>query len=208
MQTLRLFLPPIIISSILLFLAVPLYAAYTPTTADNICAAGAVAVITTKGLECKLAGDILAQGVTVNSGTLTACSDDELLWTDNGKITAERHRQHPPIGESPRLLLHFRQTAERKHHTAHVAASLPEGGRQDILAGMNRRGFDIASMTAQERLSLPDALRDGLAATSEASLLTEAQCAELDRRLDDLEVEGPVGIPWDEVLSRISSRRR
>ena len=73
---------------------------------------------------------------------------------------------------------------------------------------MNRRGFDIASMTAQERLSLLDALRDGLAATSEASLLTEAQCAELDRRLDDLEVEGPVGIPWEEVLSRISSRRR
>src|SRR5438874_12537243 len=25
----------------------------------------------------------------------------------------------------------------------------------------------------------------------------------LDRRLDDLEAEGPVGIPWDEVLSRI-----
>ena len=30
----------------------------------------------------------------------------------------------------------------------------------------------------------------------------------LDRRLDDLEVEGPVGIPWEEVLSRIRSRRR
>ena len=30
----------------------------------------------------------------------------------------------------------------------------------------------------------------------------------LDRRLDDLEAEGPVGIPWDEVLSRIRWYRR
>ena len=63
-------------------------------------------------------------------------------------------------------------------------------------------------MTAQERLSLLDALWDSLAATPEAIPLTVAQCAELDRRLDDLDIEGPVGIPWDEVLSRIRSRRR
>ena len=70
-----------------LSLAVSLvHAAYTPTKSDNTWAAGTVAVITTNGLECKLVGDILAAGVTVNSGTLTACSDDELLWTDNGKI--------------------------------------------------------------------------------------------------------------------------
>jgi len=62
---------------------------------------------------------------------------------------------------------------------------------------MNRRGLDIASMTSQERLSLLDALWDSLAATPEAIPLTEAQCTELDRRLDDLEVEGPIGIPWD-----------
>src|SRR5947208_14116390 len=30
----------------------------------------------------------------------------------------------------------------------------------------------------------------------------------LDRRLDELEAEGPVGIPWDEVLSRIRWYRR
>ena len=63
-------------------------------------------------------------------------------------------------------------------------------------------------MTSEERLSLLDALWDSLAATPEAIPLTEAQCTELDRRLDDLEVEGPVGIPWEEVLSRIRSRRR
>ena len=63
-------------------------------------------------------------------------------------------------------------------------------------------------MTPQERLSLLDALWDSLAAMPEAIQLTEAQCAEIDRRLDELDVEGPVGIPWEEVLSRIRSRPR
>ena len=63
-------------------------------------------------------------------------------------------------------------------------------------------------MTPHARLLLLDALWNSLAATPEAIPLTEAQCAELDRRLDDLDVEGPVGIPWEAVLSRIRCRRR
>ena len=73
---------------------------------------------------------------------------------------------------------------------------------------MSKRGLDIASLTAEERLSLLEELWDSLAATPEAVPLTEAQRAELDRRLDELDAEGPVGIPWDEVLSRIRSRGR
>ncbi len=73
---------------------------------------------------------------------------------------------------------------------------------------MSRRDVDIASLTTDERLSLLEALWDSLAVAPEALPLTEAQRVELDRRLDDLEAEGPVGIPWDEVLSRIRSRRR
>jgi putative addiction module component (TIGR02574 family) len=71
---------------------------------------------------------------------------------------------------------------------------------------MSKPGLDIAALTPEERLSLLEELWDSLAATPEAVSLTDAQRAELDRRLDDLEVEGPVGIPWDEVLSRIRSR--
>jgi len=67
---------------------------------------------------------------------------------------------------------------------------------------------DIASLTLEERLSLLEELWDSLAVAPGAVPLTEAQRAELDRRLDDLEREGPVGIPWDEVLSRIRSRGR
>ena len=73
---------------------------------------------------------------------------------------------------------------------------------------MSRRGLDIASLTPEERLSLLEDLWDSLAATPAAVPLTEAQRAELDRRLDDLDLEGPVGIPWEEVLSRIRSRHQ
>jgi putative addiction module component (TIGR02574 family) len=73
---------------------------------------------------------------------------------------------------------------------------------------MSKRGLDIASLTLEERLSLLGELWDSLAATPEAIPLTDAQRSELDRRLDELEAEGPVGIPWDEVLSRIRSRGR
>jgi putative addiction module component (TIGR02574 family) len=73
---------------------------------------------------------------------------------------------------------------------------------------MSRRGLDIASLTPEERLSLLEELWDSLAATPHEVPLTEGQRAELDRRLDDLDREGPLGIPWEEVLSRIRSQHR
>lgn len=73
---------------------------------------------------------------------------------------------------------------------------------------MNKRDLDIASLTPEERISLLEELWDSLAALPEVLPLTPAQRVELDRRLDDLDAEGPVGIPWDEVLSRIRSRAR
>ncbi|MFQ5807625.1 MAG: addiction module protein [Phycisphaerae bacterium] len=73
---------------------------------------------------------------------------------------------------------------------------------------MSKRGLNIASLTPEERLSLLEELWNSLAAKPDAIPLTDAQRAELDRRLDELEAEGPVGIPWDEVLSRIRSRGR
>ena len=64
--------------------------------------------------------------------------------------------------------------------------------------------IDIAKLSAQERLELLERLWDSLSA--EAVPMTDAQKEELDRRLDDLEREGPIGIPWDEVLDRIRHR--
>ena len=71
---------------------------------------------------------------------------------------------------------------------------------------MARPALDIAKLTPAERLQLVEELWDSLCDTPEAVPLTEAQRAELDRRLDDLEREGSTGIPWDDVVRRIRSR--
>ena len=66
--------------------------------------------------------------------------------------------------------------------------------------------IDIASLSFEERLRLLDELWESLSRTPEAIPLTEAQREELDRRLNELDREGPFGIPWDEVLGRIRGR--
>lgn len=66
--------------------------------------------------------------------------------------------------------------------------------------------IDIAKLSLEDRLRLLEQLWDSLCETPEAVPMTDAQREELDRRLDDLDREGPVGIPWDEVLDRIRNR--
>ena len=64
--------------------------------------------------------------------------------------------------------------------------------------------IDIAKLSPEERLELLEQLWDSLA--PEAVPMTDAQKEELDRRLDELDREGPAGIPWNEVLDRIRNR--
>ena len=66
--------------------------------------------------------------------------------------------------------------------------------------------LDIAKLSPEDRLRLLEQVWDSLCDTPEAIPVTQAQREELDRRLDDLEREGPVGNPWDEVLQRIRNR--
>jgi putative addiction module component (TIGR02574 family) len=75
--------------------------------------------------------------------------------------------------------------------------------RRGYTFGMSKPEVDIAGLSAEERLNLLERLWDSLAVTPESIPLTKPQREELDRRLDALDAEGPVGIPWDEVLSRI-----
>lgn len=63
--------------------------------------------------------------------------------------------------------------------------------------------IDIATLSQEERLRLLEQLWDSLSATPEAIPLTPAQREELDRRLDELDREGPTGIPVDDVLNRL-----
>jgi putative addiction module component (TIGR02574 family) len=64
----------------------------------------------------------------------------------------------------------------------------------------------IDKLTTEERLELIERLWDSLCDNPSAVPLTEAQRKELDRRLDDLERTGIVGIPWDEVVDQIRKR--
>lgn len=65
---------------------------------------------------------------------------------------------------------------------------------------------DIETLTAQERLALLGDIWDSL--KPEDVPVTDAQRAELDRRLDDLEGDRDLGIPWDEVLRQIRDRSK
>lgn len=71
---------------------------------------------------------------------------------------------------------------------------------------MGHSKIDIKSLTPEERLALLGEIWDSL--EPEAVPVTDAQRQELDRRLDDLEDDRDLGIPWEEVLRQIRERRR
>ena len=65
---------------------------------------------------------------------------------------------------------------------------------------------DIEMLTVEERLNLIERLWDSLSVTQHDIPLTDAQRAELDRRLDELEEKGPIGVPWEQVVDSIKSK--
>lgn len=66
--------------------------------------------------------------------------------------------------------------------------------------------IDIATLTPDERLELIEQLWNSLSSTPDEVPFSNAHREELDRRLDELEREGPTGIPAEDVLSRLRSR--
>ena len=62
---------------------------------------------------------------------------------------------------------------------------------------MVKPALDIKALTSEERLELIGQLWDSL--DDDEVPLTGPQQDELDRRLDELEREGPVGVPWEQV---------
>jgi putative addiction module component (TIGR02574 family) len=70
---------------------------------------------------------------------------------------------------------------------------------------MSLPAIDLNQLTTEERLDLIERLWDSLGESVSTIPLTPAQREELDRRLDDLDREGPTGVPWDEAIHRIRS---
>jgi len=63
---------------------------------------------------------------------------------------------------------------------------------------------NVKVLTRDEKLQLLEELWDSL--EPDDIPLTDVQRRELDQRLDELEREGPRGIPWEQVLREIQGR--
>jgi putative addiction module component (TIGR02574 family) len=71
---------------------------------------------------------------------------------------------------------------------------------------MTKPAVDVSKLSRDEQLTLLEELWECLSRGADALSLTEAQRSELDRRLDDLQREGPSGLPWDEIVRRLQNR--
>jgi putative addiction module component (TIGR02574 family) len=73
---------------------------------------------------------------------------------------------------------------------------------------MGKAAVDIKKLSHDEQLELLDELWQSLGHDPDILPLPHAHRQELDRRLDDLEEEGPLGIAWDDVADQIRARSR
>ena len=73
---------------------------------------------------------------------------------------------------------------------------------------MGNPALDVSRLSRDEQFELLDQLWETLGRDPRALPLSAAQTAELDRRLDELEVEGPVGLSWDEVVAQARAHTR
>ncbi len=73
---------------------------------------------------------------------------------------------------------------------------------------MGEPQIDLDRLSREQRLHLLERVWESLAHDQDAIPLSETQVAELDRRLDALQSDGPQGIPWEEVLRNIRNQPR
>ena len=74
--------------------------------------------------------------------------------------------------------------------------------------GMSLPAFNLGDLSPEEKLRLIEQVWDSLAADPKDVPLGDWQVRELDRRLDDLDRDGPAGIPWEQVLREFKDRPR
>ena len=71
---------------------------------------------------------------------------------------------------------------------------------------MRASDLDISRLTLDERIQLAEDLWDSVAAETGELPLTEAQVAELDRRLAELARDPDAGESWQAVRGRVEQR--
>ncbi|CAN5548102.1 MAG: addiction module protein [Actinomycetota bacterium] len=65
---------------------------------------------------------------------------------------------------------------------------------------------ELLKLSVPERIQLAEDLWDSIAKESEALSLTDAQKAEIERRLAEHERDHESAIPWEEVRERLRKR--
>ncbi len=75
--------------------------------------------------------------------------------------------------------------------------------RAAIMSLMSTELSDILQMSVAERIQLVEDIWDSLAASPESIPVTDAQKAELDRRLQAHAQNPDEGIPWDELKEKV-----
>lgn len=68
--------------------------------------------------------------------------------------------------------------------------------------------MNVSELSREEQLALLDQLWCEIGHDPAALPLGKAHREELDRRLDELEVDGPIGIRWDELVARVRAQPR
>lgn len=71
---------------------------------------------------------------------------------------------------------------------------------------MRNTEFDFTKLSIAERIQLAEDLWDSIPSEGADLPLTEAQKAELDRRLEDLEHDPNAGESWEVVRARLYDR--
>lgn len=65
----------------------------------------------------------------------------------------------------------------------------------------------LEKLTTAERMQLAEELYDGLPDAAEPPPLTDAQRADLERRLEAFKDDPLAGKPWEEVSARLKGKR-
>ncbi len=68
---------------------------------------------------------------------------------------------------------------------------------------MDDPAIDIEALSKDQRLDLLERLWDSLRSDPASFGLSEGHRQELDGRLDRLDAEGPMGVPWEDVLQEM-----
>jgi putative addiction module component (TIGR02574 family) len=70
------------------------------------------------------------------------------------------------------------------------------------------KDLGIEKLSIEEKLELANAIHESVAKEIENSPLTDAQKAELDRRISDMDANPDGDIPWETIRDEARARRR